>query len=301
MKLTRSAFHSAQSKLIRFLVPGDIVDSRSVARQIRAAKKFKNQVAVVEVNGRKARVLTPSVPLLAAPFDEQNQPWFSATMFPLSVLSQVGGFDIVLGEAYQARYLFRLMAAGVRGAFIDANGSSLCAMPSGGSADEIAIAAFANLIQCLSNPHLWHHAPDVVRSLRAVTGIAVENRELYSLRTRALDFTINTIGKLSANAANQSPLAAFALCLVGFEWGRRPSDQRTPELETIRSAILDKASGIPLDGVSELLLPHSNPAADPSFTDAIAVVLTALQGQSQYAGLRNVLRRMQPISKRNPM
>ena len=71
---------------------------------------------------------------------------FSAVLFPQSVLADVGGFDIALGDAYRARFLFRLIAEGVTTAFIGANGSSTYAVPPSSSAAQTDIAALANLI-----------------------------------------------------------------------------------------------------------------------------------------------------------
>ena len=90
---------------------------------------------------------------------------------------------------------------------------------------------------------------------------------------------------------------AFALCLVGLEWGGPPADlkSRPAQLETLRSTILDLASGIPLDSLGELSLSEALTEAsyDPSFTNAARDVLNEVHGGSHYAGLRDALRRLQ--------
>jgi hypothetical protein len=276
------------------------LDSRSIARQIRAVKSLHNEVAVVEVKGRSSNQPGISVRPLEASWERRPQPTLSAMLFPRSVLAHVGGFDLALGETYQPRYLFRLMAAGVSGAFIKTQSASLYARPPVGSASRIAIGALANLIQCLGDRHLWRHIPSVLRLLSAVEGNVAEDREIFSLKSRIFEFTIKVISDLSANATSRSPLAAFALCLVGLEWGRPPADpsSRAPQLEALRSAILDGASGILLDNLGELSLTEAleQASGDPSFTKA-AGALNAVHGGPQYAGLRDALRRIQEPSR----
>jgi glycosyltransferase involved in cell wall biosynthesis len=196
---------SAQSTLIRFLSPGDILDSRSIGWQIKTAKALHNEVVVVAVKGGKSDV---SVRPLGTLFEGRPQELFSAMLFPLSILSLVGGFDLALGDAYQARYFFRLTAAGISGAFTKARSSSTYATPSAGSADQFAAAGFANLIQCLDDRHLWRHIPAIIRSLGSLTGNVTEDRELHALKTRLLEFTTKVIEELSGTAASPSPLEA---------------------------------------------------------------------------------------------
>jgi hypothetical protein len=187
---------SAQSARIRFLLPGDILDSGSLDRQIRVSKKFHNEVVVVEVKDRSLNLSDVSVRPLDAASKKRPQLIFSSMLFPFSILALVGGFDMALGEAYQARYLFRLRAAGVSGAFIKARSSSTYVKPPTGSADQLAIAGFANLIQCLDDRHLWRHIPAIIWSLGSV-GNLTEARELHSLKTRLLEFTIKMIGEVT--------------------------------------------------------------------------------------------------------
>jgi hypothetical protein len=138
-----------------------------------------------------------------------------------------------------------------------------------------------------------------VRSLSATERSTTENCELDSLKTYLFKYTFNAIGELST--ASHSPLAAFALCLVGLEWGRPPADlkSRPAQLEKLRSTTLDLASGMPLDSLSELSLSEALTEAsyDPSFTNAATDVLNEVHGGSQYAGLRNALRRLQVSPK----
>ena len=42
---------AAQAKRIRFLLPGDILESEAIERQIEASQEFDDNVAVVEING----------------------------------------------------------------------------------------------------------------------------------------------------------------------------------------------------------------------------------------------------------
>ena len=290
---------SARSGLIRFLMPGDILDSRSLARQIRTSRRFGNEVVVVEVKGQSSNEPAVSVRPLEERSVRKPQSMLSTMLFPLAVLSRVGGFDIALGEAYQSRYLFRLMAEGVSGAFIEANGSSIYATPPASSPNQFVIAALANLIQCLDRLHLRRHIPAVVRSLSTTERSTTENCEPDPLKTYLFKYTFNAIGELST--ASHSPLAAFALCLVGLEWGRPLADlkSRPAQLETLRSTILDLASGMPLDSLSELLLSEALTEAsyDPSFTNAATDVLSEVHGGSPYAGLRDALRRLQVSPK----
>ena len=86
-----------------------------------------------------------------------------------------------------------------------------------------------------------------------------------------------------------------------LEWGRPPADlkSRSAQLETLRSTILNLASGMPLDSLSELLLSEALREAsyDPSFTNAATDVLSEVHGGSPYAGLRDALRRLQVSPK----
>jgi hypothetical protein len=200
--------NSARSALIRFLLPGDILDSRSLAQQIKCSRSFHNEVAVIELKGRSSKELVGAVRPLSVMFESWTQPVLSAMLFPRSVLARVGGFDLSIGAAYQARYLFRLIAAGVSGAFIEAKSSLKYAKPPAGSADQIAIAALANFIQCLGNRQLWQHIPAVVRSLSAMEGNTAEDRELHSLKTRMHDFTL----KLRRTFKKFKPIASCGIC-----------------------------------------------------------------------------------------
>ena len=114
---------AAQSTRIRFLLPGDILESTAVERQIEASQEFNEDVAVVEVPRPKG--LRRIARLLPIPGNSPNQPAFSAILFPRSVLLKVGGFDLALGDGYQDRYLFRLMAAGMPRKFVDGRSSLL--------------------------------------------------------------------------------------------------------------------------------------------------------------------------------
>jgi putative sugar O-methyltransferase len=188
------------------------------------------------------------------------------------------------------------MAAGVSAAFIRARKSSRYAKPPASSADQTDIASLANLIQCLGERPLWPQIPAVVRPLSAVRKGAAGDSELLSVKTRVFEFTLKTIGDLSVNAASRSPLAAFALCLVGLEWGRTSADQasRFPQFEMLGSAILNGVSGILLDTLGELSLTIALAEADddPSFAKAAKNVLREIHGGPQYAGLKVALRRL---------
>ena len=286
---------AAQSKRIRFLLPGDILEPEAVERQIEASQEFDDNVAVVEINGGRPRGLRDAVRRLTLPHNRSMQPTFSAILFPLSVLVKVGGFDLALGDEYQGRYLFRLMAAGVSREFIEGRSALLCRKPLTGSADQIVITALANLVQCLGNPQLWQHIPAVTRPLSAMDTSAVQNSELYSLKIRALDFTVKTISELSSHASRLSPLVPLALCLIGLEWRIPRARQRAPQLDMLRAAILKGTTDMPLDGSSELSISHvlAEMDGDPALAKAVAGILVALDGQPQYAGLQDLLRYIQ--------
>ena len=289
---------AAQSRRIRFLLPGDILEPAAVERQIETSREFNEDVAVVEMPRPKG--LRRIARLLPIPGNSSIQPAFSAILFPRSVLLKVGGFDLALGDGYQDRYLFRLMAAGVPRKFVDGTSSLLCRKPPAGSADQIVIAALANLIQCLGNPQLWHYIPVVARPLSAVEISAVEGAELRCLTTRVLDFTLKMISELSSHAASRSPLVPFALCLIGLERGLPPAGQRAPQRDILRSAILEGATNMPLDMSSELSITHllAETNDDPAFAKAVETVSAALDGRPQYAGLRDLLRLFVPDRSR---
>jgi putative sugar O-methyltransferase len=219
-------------------------------------------------------------------------------LFPRKMLAEVGGFDVVLGDAYQSRYLLRLKASGVSAVFIESSSSYVT--PPSGSADQTTIAAFANLNQCFRERQLWSQIPAVVRDLTYPSYSPVRNPELASLKTRVLDFTLKTIRDLSANATGRCPLAAFAFCLAGFEWG--PANyigSRPSELDLLRSAILDGASGISLNSLGELSLTQAlaETIDDPSFRNAAARALATIQELPHHAGLRDALRRLSSPSR----
>jgi glycosyltransferase involved in cell wall biosynthesis len=287
---------AATSKRIRFLLPGDILESHSVERQIEASQEFNENVAVVEVNGRRPRGLRDAFRLLTHPYNRRIELTFSAILFPVSVLAQVGGFDLALGNEYQNRYLFRLTAAGVSREFIEGT-SALCGKPLAGSADQIVIAALANLIQCLGDPQLWHHIPSLTSPLTAMKASPIEDAQLHFLKIRAFDFTLKRINELSLNAASCSPLVPFTLCLIGLEWRLPSVRQSAPQLEKLRSAILKGVTDMPLEISSELSISHvlAEINDDPALAKAAASVLVALDGRPQYAGLRNILQHIQSL------
>ena len=201
---------AAQSTRIRFLLPGDILESTLLSGK---SKPRENSMMTLPLWKCRAREVCGALRAYCqyratAPM----QPAFSAILFPLSVLLKVGGFDLALGDGYQDRYLFRLMAAGVPREFVDGRSSLLCRKSPAGSADQIVIAALANLIQCLGNPQLWHHIPVVTRPLSTVDISAVEDAELRCLtitRTR-----LHTEDDQRTFVACGKPLAARSLCSV---------------------------------------------------------------------------------------
>ncbi len=283
---------AAQSARIRFLFPGDILDSHSLARQIETSKSFRNKVAVIEVKDGSSNQPSVSVRHLEASFFERRPPVTLSTMLlPRSLFRRVGAFDLPLGDAYQARYMFRLLAASVSGVFVKAKSASVYVKPPTGRADQLALAALANLIQCLGDRRLWRHIPAIVRSL----GVnAAEDRGLHCLNKRVLNFAFNVIGSLST--ASRSGLAAFALCLVGLEWGRpmRNLSRTAPQLAALHSAIFNVASDLSLDTLGKLSLTEAlaEVGDDPSFAQAAKRALDRVPKGAGYAGLRDALRRL---------
>jgi putative sugar O-methyltransferase len=286
----------AQSARIRFLTPGDILDPYSLARQIKTLKKLDGQTPVADLRGLNDPQVSVR-PIRAREIRPQRM--FSAMLFPRSVLARVGGFDLILGEAYQARYLFRLRAAGISVAFTRASKSTVYAKPLASSADQSHCAALTNLVQCLNNRPLWPQIPAIIRTLSGMRKGADENSDpvsvdLLSVKARLLDFTLKTINDLSANAASCSPVAAFALCLVGLEWGRTRQPSSSSQPEVLTSAILNGASGIQLDTLGELSLANALLEADddPSFTKAAKNVLREIRGRPECAGLQLAVQRL---------
>jgi len=188
------------------------------------------------------------------------------------------------------------MAAGVSAAFIRARKSTKYAKPSASSADQTDIAVLANLIQCLGDRRLWPQIPAIVRPLSRERERATEDSRHLPVKTRVLEFALKTISNLSVNAATRSPLAALALCLVGLEWGRTSAAQasRSPQFETLRSAIVNGASNNSLDILGELSLTNALAEVDddPAFTKAARNVLRAIHGQPRYKGLQDAIRRL---------
>jgi hypothetical protein len=292
-KCRRSALRglvAAKSRRIRFLLPGDILGSDCIERQIEAAQAVNGGAAIVEMC--RSEDSLNARPLPTPPRNGRSRPAFSAILFPFRVLAQIGGFDLPLGDLYQDRYLFRLMAAGVPFEFIEGRSSLARREQPAGSAEQVVISALANLIQCLGNPRLWQHIPDVTRPLSTMGSGAAENADLYFLQVRALDFTMKTIGELSSHEAGRSPLVPLALCLIGLEWGLSAAGRSAPQRDMLRSAILKRAADVPLDVTSELsmssLLAETN--VDPVFVKAVAGVLACLDGRPRYAGLEALLR-----------
>jgi hypothetical protein len=273
---------AAQSALIRFLLPGDSLDPRSFARQIKAWKKSERQI-VVEVPKQP-----DDPPGALEALARWPQTMFSAMLFPRSVLARVGGFDVSLGEAYRARYLFRLMAAGVSAKLVTANSVSTYAPGPSATVAQTDIAALANFNQCLGSAQLWRHIPFVLEPLSDADGNRTENRELQALGTRLFEFTLTALARLSASDAGCSPLAALALSLVGLErkqsLGRRRSG--TPHLEVLRSAILECCAGLSLDREAELLLTETFANAGFSLNS----IAKRIPEGTQYEGLRAALR-----------
>ena len=282
-------FYSARSKLIRFLLPGDILDAHSLATQIRTSKSFQHEV-VVEVREQRSNEPVSVRPLMS---EGRPQPLLSAILFPRSLLARVGGFDFALKEAYWARYLFRLTAEGVHGAFGAAAGSSVYVRPAAASADHVYIAAFASLLQCLGHRHLWRLIPTVFRSMGARKEEVSRDCQ-HSLKILMLNFTLKAIGELSANS---SGLAALALCLIGLEESSPCADKSSgaPEIEALRSAMLKRATGISFDTLGELSLTEAIAETNghPFFHEAATGALNAVPEGSQYEGLRNALRHVQ--------
>jgi glycosyltransferase involved in cell wall biosynthesis len=272
----------AKAARVRFLFPGDILHPSSLERQIRISKSLDEEIPIAEVK----RPNDPKVSVRPIKAREiRSQRMFSAMLFPRSVLARLGGFDSILGGEYQARYLFRLRAAGIPVAFIRAGNCTTYAKSLPSSGDETHITALANIIQCLSNRALWPQIPAIQWS--AVRKDDLRNSELISVKVRLVDFMIKTITDLSANAASCSPLVAFTLCLVGLESGRSRAKELT-------SAILKGASGIQLDTFDELSLANSLVEADDksSFAKAVKKVLREIRGRPEYAGLQSALQHL---------
>jgi glycosyltransferase involved in cell wall biosynthesis len=287
---------AAKSKRLRFLLPGDILEPGSVERQIEASQEFDDRVAVVEVDGRRPRGLRDAVRLLTNPYRGRPEPVFSAILFPVSVLAEIGGFDVALGNEYQERYLFQLTAAGVSREFIEARSALRSGKPLTGSADQIFIAALANLIQCFGNPQLWPHIPAVAAPLSTLNTSSIgDDAQFHFLKIRTLEVTLKRIDELSLDSASCSPLVPFALCLIGLEGRSASVAQFVPQLETLRSAILKGVIDLPFDMSDELSMKRV--LAETDDTRALAksagTVLAALDGRSRCAGLRELLQHMQ--------
>ena len=94
-------------------------------------------------------------------------------------------------------------------------------------------------------------------------------------------------------------LRGFARCIRPLQQlGMDGADNNEAAPRCARAAILKGIADMPLDGSSELSISHvlAEMDDDPALAQAVAGVLAALDdGQPQYAGLRDLLRHIQPF------
>src|SRR5262249_43257897 len=126
-----------------------------------------------------------------------------------------GGFDELLGEAHESRYLLRLAAEETTITWTGPTESKF--QPSrSATAKQSILAAIANFAHALRTPALWRCLPQLTAELTSVECQLVGRDVLVQ---RVLDYLLCQLKDLKETECGPPPLTAYALTIAGLEAG----------------------------------------------------------------------------------
>lgn len=205
----------ARSRLVRLLRPGQELDRSSVSRQVAVLRNLDARHVACERDAADDSALLEFLLAKGAP------PNLSAMLIPRKLFFEVGGFDAILGEAHEQRYLLRLAAAGAS-VIAAGTGGTIGAGPTRPDMASATLCALANLADALRLPRLWPCLPRLARDLGGCEEPARAGNERRALLHMLTDHVVAIVRELAAARRRDavSPINALALCLAGLEWGR---------------------------------------------------------------------------------
>ena len=237
------------SQFVRFLRPGDRLGSRALARQLKAASRGERGAVVIEMDAEEAshRPFLSFADLVG----KGAPPPLSAMLLPMLLLKQIGGIDRVLGNAFEQRFQFRLLAENVPCVPVRTRSRPGKAHKAD-RGQKVALAALANLLGCLGDRHLWRHIPAVVGPLRIVD--LAKPGPTRPLIGRTCEILHRDIVAMANRSDDPGVLAAWTLTLIGLaSTSQRPADH-PDEVRRLAAAIREAASGARLDAEAVVTL-----------------------------------------------
>jgi glycosyltransferase involved in cell wall biosynthesis len=206
----------SKARLIRFLRPGDVLMPNSVLEQVRTLWRASKGCIVIEGQSLDTDAWGGADRISVASLIERGMSLpFSALLFPRRILKEVGGFDELLGEAHESRYLLRLAA---ERATISWSGPTESRFQPSRSATpkQSILAAIANFAQALRTPSLWACLPRLAAEL---TSVECQPFGQDILVQRVLDYLFCQVEELKNTKCAPSPLTAYAPTIAGLHAG----------------------------------------------------------------------------------
>jgi hypothetical protein len=221
------ALDARKTGLIRFLRPGDRL-MPGVLRKHLLQTVFSPTRVLIETGAPFASGSFDRLPL-EAPFVRLSRMWF-----PKWLIAKIGGFDTVLGNAFEKRYALRLRAGRVpfKAIPVRTEWSDIGLSPDARGA---ALGAVGSLPLALANPHLWKYLPNLFQDL-AASGFA--GSEPGTIVRRIFEILDLDLASLAEGKDRSSLLPALALCLAGIA---QCGPDLPPELVALRRTIEDMA------------------------------------------------------------
>jgi hypothetical protein len=209
---------------LRFLRPGDKLEPQALGKQLLRAVLHPTKV-LVEADD------LPAAGTFDALASTQAFPPLSAMWFPKWILSKIGGFDVVLGNAFEKRYGLRLRAGRVpfKRVPVLTERSDFAPNIDG---REMALDAVSSLILAFRGQQIWKCIPGLFQDL-AASGFAGESKP-GTLLHRAFEVLQQEASSLARGADGGTSLPALALCLAGLA---RYGAGLPPDLVALKAAI----------------------------------------------------------------
>lgn len=241
----------ARNEFVRFLKPGDLLSSTALARQIEISKRLTGPSIVSSTDAFIGLDDPPSTKLSMEIWKREAIPPLFELLFPRSVFSRLGGFDIALGDAFQERLFFRLATGGVDIVLgYTARGDLRQEVQ---NKDGIAIAALSNLSHCLREKEFFAYIPRAIRPFGEVDN-AISEADPGTLMHRCLEMVWRDVAELNRRQPD-ALVPALSMCVLGIIWGRtKTGNKKDCELTPFLTAVLDAASDTKLDLSGERFL-----------------------------------------------